>query len=235
MRFFSTRGPRRPSRAYASIFGLGALSAVLLSGCGGGGGINGTSVSDQGFRIVPAGGAVAPPISGSDTTLSGITFTTQSNVVDTGVQVSVSKIDLSSVDTANPTNLSTQVGNALTEAFQITLSPNLAKFNNAVTITLNLRPTDLTGLSTDQQRTIKIYTLDQSALNQSGKSAPKWFALPGTFTASSNTASSNTVTGTLVFPSTASDFNSSLQNSLSDSGVYVVAYDAAPGPPTTSL
>ncbi|MGI4792332.1 MAG: hypothetical protein ACRYFS_26190 [Janthinobacterium lividum] len=223
-----TRRAGRPRPILAWVLALGSLA--LLSGCGGGSGINGTSTTSEGFRIVPAGGTVTPPITGSDTTISGIVFTTLPNAVSTGVEVNVAQqTALSSVATTYP-GLGTQVGAAITEAFQITLSPALTSFNTPVTITLTMPASSLVDsttnkpLSANQEATIKIYTLDRVT--------GTWVVQPGLFTPNTDTTKGGTVTGTLVFPSSAVS-SGGFQNALSDSGTYVVAYDVSPAPPTT--
>jgi hypothetical protein len=214
MRFFTMRGPRRPSRACASLLSLGALSAVLLSGCGGGG-INGTSSSDQGFRIVPAGGTVVPTFT-DDGTPTNLTINAQPNAVSQGVKVDVLHHTLtSSEQTALGSQVGPQVG---TTGYQIQLTPQTTTFGAPVQFTITIPATTLSPITSTSQSTIKIYTFDQAV--------SKWVVLPGTFS-----STTNTVTGTLVFPSDSKSLNT-LQNAPSDSGVYVVAYDTAPNPPT---
>ena len=194
---------------------LGLLLPLLLSGCGGGGGgINSTSSSDQGFRIVPAGGTVTPTFS-DDGTAANITINAQPNAVTEGARVDLFHHTLTPEESTALTN---QVGKLLGQmAYSVVLTPRPSSFGSQVQITVAsiVVPVDPTIVP----QTIKIYTYDSAAKS--------WLVLPGTYT-----SSSGSVTGRMIFPTTPSDPKSRLQDAISDSSVYVVAYDVAPPAPT---
>ena len=213
---------RRASRAgYGLLLPLFLLPA-LLSGCGGGGGgINSTSSSDQGFRIVPAGGDVVPNFA-DDGTPAHVTLTAQPNAVIEGARVDLSHHTLTGDESMTLTN---QIGKPVGSlVYSLVLTPRPGTFGSQVHMTVTLDTT--TGPVTDPvvAKTIKIYTYDAAAKS--------WVVLPGSFTGSAN---GGTVTGRMVFPSipsNPSDPKSISQNAMSDSGVYVVAYDVVPALPT---
>ena len=212
---FPTGQARRLLQTLAPALITCAFTPLLLTGCGGGGGINGTSSTSQGYRLVPAGGPVTPKFADDGTT--NLTLNAQPNAVSQGVQVNVSHPGLSSDET---TTLATQVGTQIGKAYLIQLTPQVSSFGSPIQLVISLSPADLQSVTSDTA-TIKIFTYDQAAKT--------WLALPGTFTPTTGAAAGGTVTGTMVFPTTPATFSSALQPALSDSGVYVVAYDVVPG------
>ena len=208
------RGRRASLAGYGLLLPLFLLPA-LLSGCGGGGsGINSTSSSDQGFRIVPAGGDVVPNFS-DDGTAANVTFTADPNAVSEGVRVDLSHHTLTAGESAALTSqVGTMVGSV---AYSLVLTPSPSKFGSQVsmTVAVTTAPADLVVA-----KTIKIYTYDNAAKS--------WIVLPGSFTG----VTSGTVTGRMVFPTAPNDPSSQRQDAISDSGIYVVAYDAGPALPT---
>jgi hypothetical protein len=223
MRFFTMRGPRRPSRAYASLLSLGALSAVLLSGCGGGGGINGTSSSSQGFRIVPAGGMVVPLTDSSNAPL--VTLVTQPGLVGNGVQVTAvvgtlpSSVPVSSAGqtVAVPTGQTVAVPRGV---YQLTFSPDSPTVTTTDSVTLTLAYAYKETPPTNS--TLNIYRYDGTT----------WTVLPGT-RVSSTTATTGSVTAAIgtVGIVVVDNKNTVAISSDLKSGTYAIFATAAPNPP----
>ena len=163
MRLFTMRRPRPPYRACASMIGLGAVSALILSGCGGGGG----SSSDEGFRFVPEGsGAVSPD------SAHNLTFYYNQGSVASGIIVTAQDVTSAIPVTAPP-----GADAAPKIAFQIGLSQSNITFNPAARVAL---PKPSAGSDP------RIY-LYQPA---SGTTAARWQVLPITTTDIGTSASS---------------------------------------------
>jgi hypothetical protein len=155
MRFFTMRGPRRPSRACASLLSLGALSAVLLSGCGGG---SSQSVISNGF---PADGSshslVVPGIASNDS----LTLTSPSTL---GTPVSFSPpaaLSDSTVTTTAEDKVPVASGTATYvkgTAYQFPAAISFAPSN--VTLTIQYEFANLSGADT---ASLNIYYHDNSS------------------------------------------------------------------------
>ena len=209
MQFFLTAWPTRLARA--SVIALGALAALLLSGCGGGSGINGTSVSDQGFRIVPAGGTVIPVTDSNNNPL--VKLVTQPGLVGSGVQVSAV---VGTLPSSVPVSSAGKTAAVPGGVYQLTFSPDSPTVTTTDSVTLTLTYTGAPPTNS----TLNIYRYDGTT----------WTALPGSGV-SSTAATTGSVTaaiGTVVVNNT----NTVTISSDLKSGTYAIFATAAPQSPT---
>ena len=215
----TTRRAERPRHLIASILAVGLLAPLLLSGCGGGSGVNGTSTSDQGFRIVPAGGTVIPLSDTNNNPL--VVFSTQANVVNSGVQVSATATTTTSFPVLSGGNTFPVLGGG----YSISVSPD----NPAINVPISLKlaytavPKDAQGNLLDPATTFRIYYLPP------GGTQAQWIALPNNTVSLAASGIPGTVTATIAtVPPGASA--QSLPGFLK-SGTYAIFATAAPSPP----
>ena len=215
----TTRRAERPRHLIASILAVGLLAPLLLSGCGGGSGVNGTSTSDQGFRIVPAGGTVIPLSDTNNNPL--VVFSTQANVVNSGVQVSATATTTTSFPVLSGGNTFAVPGGG----YSISVSPD----NPAINVPISLKlaytavPKDAQGNLLDPATTFRIYYLPP------GGTQAQWIALPNNTVSPAGSGTLGTVTATIAtVPPGASA--QSLPGFLK-SGTYAIFATAVPSPP----
>ena len=215
----TTRRAERPRHLIASILAVGLLAPLLLSGCGGGSGVNGTSTSDQGFRIVPAGGTVIPLSDTNNNPL--VVFSTQANVVNSGVQVSATATTTTSFPVLSGGNTFAVPGGG----YSISVSPDNPAINVPITLKLAYTavPKDAQGNLLDPATTFRIYYLPP------GGTQAQWIALPNNTVSLAGSGIPGTVTATIAtVPPGASA--QSLPGFLK-SGTYAIFATAAPSPP----
>jgi len=215
----TTRRAERPRHLIASILAVGLLAPLLLSGCGGGSGVNGTSTSDQGFRIVPAGGTVIPLSDTNNNPL--VVFSTQANVVNSGVQVSATATTTTSFPVLSGGNTFAVPGGG----YSISVSPDNPAINVPITLKLAYTavPKDAQGNLLDPATTFRIYYLPP------GGTQAQWIALPNNTVSLAASGIPGTVTATIAtIPPGASA--QSLPGFLK-SGTYAIFATAAPSPP----
>jgi len=215
----TTRRAERPRHLIASILAVGLLAPLLLSGCGGGSGVNGTSTSDQGFRIVPAGGTVIPLSDTNNNPL--VVFSTQANVVNSGVQVSATATTTTSFPVLSGGNTFAVPGGG----YSISVSPDNPAINVPITLKLAYTavPKDAQGNLLDPATTFRIYYLPP------GGTQAQWIALPNNTVSLAASGIPGTVTATIAtVPPGASA--QSLPGFLK-SGTYAIFATAAPSPP----
>ena len=225
----TTRRAERPRHLIASILAVGLLAPLLLSGCGGGSGVNGTSTSDQGFRIVPAGGTVIPLSDTNNNPL--VVFSTQANVVNSGVQVSATATTTTSFPVLSGGNKFPVPGvggntfPVLGGGYSVSVSPD----NPAINVPISLKlaytavPKDAQGNLLDPATTFRIYYLPP------GGTQAQWIALPNNTVSLAASGIPGTVTATIAtVPPGASA--QSLPGFLK-SGTYAIFATAAPSPP----
>ena len=210
----TTQRAKRPRHPIASVLAIGLFASLLLSGCGGGGGVNGTSTSDQGFRIVPAGGMVVPLSDAANNPL--VVFNTQANVVNSGVQVSATAATPASVPILSGGNTFPVPGGG----YSISVIPDNPTVNVPVSLKLVY-----TGVPKDAPAaTFRIYYLPP------GGTQAQWIALPNNTVLPDGSGTAGTVTATIAtVPPGASA--QSLPGFLK-SGTYAIFATAAPSPPS---
>jgi len=209
----TTRRAERPRHLIASILAVGLLAPLLLSGCGGGSGVNGTSTSDQGFRIVPAGGTVIPLSDTNNNPL--VVFSTQANVVNSGVQVSATATTTTSFPVLSGGNTFPVLGGG----YSISVSPD----NPAINVPISLKLVYTAVPKDAPEATFRIYYLPP------GGTQAQWIALPNNTVSPAGSGIPGTVTATIAtVPPGASA--QSLPGFLK-SGTYAIFATAAPSPP----
>ena len=205
------------------VFAISLPASAIISGCGGGGGINSTSTSAQGFRIVPAGGTVVPLTDAGNAPL--VSLLTSANLVAEGVQVSAASTD--------PPALMPVTSNGQTvlvpgSAYQLSFSPDSQQPNPAVpAVALTLAYSSVPVIPSspakplDLAASFHIYFYD-------GK---QWTVLPFSTTQPASGGTGGTVTATMETVSTA-DSRVVLTPYLK-SGIYAVFAAVPPVPPPT--